>query len=214
MARARHLTKEEVLAAVANTKSNKAAARYLSCSYIHYKKWAKFYKDEATGKSLFELHLNQCGKGIPKFLRNGKKETSLIDIIEGRIDASSFGPEKIKNRMIAEGFLKECCSVCGFNERRVLDYKMPLVMHFKDNNRKNYRPENLQLLCYNCYYLNIGDIFTSKQIQGLEDHKPVYKGDIDWEVELDDYQREILSKLNLDDYSSTPDDGSEFISRL
>jgi hypothetical protein len=214
MARARHLTKEEVLAAVANTKSNKAAARYLSCSYIHYKKWAKFYKDEATGKSLFELHLNQCGKGIPKFLRNGKKETSLIDIIEGRIDASSFGPEKIKNRMIAEGFLKECCSVCGFSERRVLDYKMPLVMHFKDNNRKNYRPENLQLLCYNCYYLNIGDIFTSKQIQGLEDHKPVYKGDIDWEVELDDYQREILSKLNLDDYSSTPDDGSEFISRL
>lgn len=214
MAKARHLTKEEILAAMANTKSNKAAARYLSCSYIHYKKWAKFYKDETSGKSLFEVHLNQCGKGIPKFLRNGKKETSLIDIIEGRIDASSFGPEKIKIRMIAEGFLKECCSVCGFNERRVLDYKMPLIMHFKDKNKKNYRPENLQLFCYNCYYLNIGDIFTAKQIQGLEDHKPVYKGDIDWEIELDDYQREILANLNLDTLSSTPDDGTEFISRL
>jgi len=116
--------------------------------------------------------------------------------------------------MIAEGFLKECCSVCGFNERRVLDYKMPLLLHFKDNNRKNYRPENLQLVCYNCYYLNIGDIFSAKQIQGLEDHRPVYKDDINWEIELDDYQREILAKLNLDPDNSIPDDGSEFISRL
>lgn len=214
MAKARHLTKEEILAAMAMTKSNKAAARYLSCSYIHYKKWAKLYKDEESGKSLFEIHLNQCGKGIPKFLRNGKKETALIDIIEGRVDSSSFGPEKIKIRMIAEGFLKECCSVCGFNERRVLDYKMPLLLHFKDNNRKNYRPENLQLVCYNCYYLNIGDIFSAKQIQGLEDHRPVYKDDINWEIELDDYQREILAKLNLDPDNSIPDDGSEFISRL
>lgn len=116
--------------------------------------------------------------------------------------------------MIAEGFLAECCSVCGFSERRVWDYKMPLLMHFKDNNRKNYRPENLQLLCYNCYYLNIGDVFTYKQIQGLEDHKPVYKGEVDWEAELSDYQREVLAKLNLDNGVMDSDDGQEFISRL
>lgn len=215
MSRAKPLGKEMILAAMAKTKSNKAAARYLSCSYIHYKTWAKQY--EATDPAypnLFEQHKNQCGKGIPKFLRNGKKETSLIDIIEGRIDASSFGPEKIKNRMISEGFLQECCSLCNFSERRVLDYKMPLIMHFKDNNKKNYRPENLQLLCYNCYYLNIGDVFTSKQIQGLEDHKPVYKGEVDWEMELTDYQREILAKLDLDNRIMDSDDGTEYISRL
>jgi hypothetical protein len=46
MPKAKHLKKEECLAAVAKTKSNRAAARYLNCSYTHWKKWAKFYKDE------------------------------------------------------------------------------------------------------------------------------------------------------------------------
>ena len=30
---------------------------------------------------------------------------------------------------------------CGFKERRVFDYKMPLLLHFKDKNKKNYRKE-------------------------------------------------------------------------
>ncbi len=55
---------------------------------------------------------------------------------------------------------------------------------------------------------------TYKQIQGLEDHKPVYKGEVDWEAELSDYQREVLAKLNLDNGVMDSDDGQEFISRL
>ena len=37
----------------------------------------------------------------------------------------------------------EECAECGFKERRVLDYKMPLILHFKDKNKKNYRQENI-----------------------------------------------------------------------
>ena len=33
----------------------------------------------------------------------------------------------------------EECSVCKFHERRVSDYKMPLLLNFKDGNKKNYR---------------------------------------------------------------------------
>ncbi len=51
------LTKEQIIAAMGVTKSNRAAARWLNVSYIHYKKWAKNYKDEETGKTLFEKHL-------------------------------------------------------------------------------------------------------------------------------------------------------------
>ena len=58
MPKAKPLSKEMIVAAMNKTKSNKAAARYLNVSYIHYKKWAKLYKDEATGKTLFEVHLN------------------------------------------------------------------------------------------------------------------------------------------------------------
>ena len=137
MPKAKPLTKELILAAMAKTKSNMAAARYLNCSYVHYKKWAKFY-DSETHNSLFEQHLNQSGKGIPKFLRTGGKEPALLDIIEGRANTASFSPDRIKHRLLTEGYLEEKCAICDFQERRVLDYKMPLLIHFKDNNKKNW----------------------------------------------------------------------------
>ena len=51
---------------------------------------------------------------------------------------------------------------------RVLDYKIPLLLHFKDKNKKNYRKENIEFLCYNCYYLLIGDVFTPEQVDKIE----------------------------------------------
>ena len=194
MPKAKPLTKEMILAAMSQTKSNRAACRYLNVSYIHYKKWAKLYESN-THDNLFEQHKNQCGKGIPKFLRGKGKEPALIDIIEGRVDASSFSPDKIKYRLITEGHLLEECAICKFNERRVSDYKMPLLLHFKDNNKKNYRKENIELLCYNHYFLTVGDIFTNKQIKGIEDHKPINQSEVKWE--LDDYQLQQLEKLGL-----------------
>ena len=210
MPRPKPLTKEMILAAMNKTKSNRAAARYLNVSYQHYKKWAKLYESEEDDhKSLFDQHLNQAGVGIPKFLNGGGKEPPLLDIIEGRVDASSFSPEKIKYRLVTDGYLEEKCNSCGFQERRVLDYKMPLLLHFKDNNKKNYRKENIQFLCYNCYYLSIGDLFTNKQIEGIEDHKPVNQGEVDWEV--DDYTKQRLEELGLGDID---DDEYDIISRI
>ena len=210
MPKPKPLTKEMILAAMNKTKSNRAAARYLNVSYQHYKKWAKLYEsEEDEHKSLFDQHLNQAGVGIPKFLNGGGKEPPLLDIIEGRVDASSFSPEKIKYRLVTDGYLEEKCNSCGFQERRVLDYKMPLLLHFKDNNKKNYRKENIQILCYNCYYLSIGDLFTNKQIEGIEDHKPVNQGEVDWEV--DDYTKQRLEELGLGDID---DDEYDIISRV
>ena len=151
------LNKEMILAAMGKTKSNRAAARYLNVSYVHYKRWAKLYESK-THDNLFEEHKNPSGKGIPKFLKSKGKEPALIDIIEGRIDASSFSPEKLKYRLITEGHLPEECGTCGFYERRVLDYKMPLLLHFKDGNNSNWSLDNIELLCYNHYFLLVGDI--------------------------------------------------------
>ena len=208
MPKPRPLTKEQILAAMAKTKSNMAAARYLNCSYVHYKKWAKIYESD-THENLFEQHKNQAGVGIPKFLRVGKKEPALLDIIEGRANASSFTPDKIKYRLITEGYLEERCAMCGFEERRVLDYKMPLLLNFKDGNKKNYKLDNIELLCYNHYFLNVGDIFTDKQIQGIEDHKSVNQGKVDWEV--DDYHLQRLKELGLGD---DEEDELNLISRI
>lgn len=196
MPKRKDLTKEQIIAAISQTRSNRAASRYLNVSYPHYKKWAKLYDSSEKGfKSLFDQHLNPSGKGIPKFLSNKGKEPILLDIIEGRVDASSFSPDKIKYRLVSEGYLLEECSSCGFHERRVLDYKIPILLHFKDNNKKNYRKENIEFLCYNCYYLSVGDIFSDKQIEGIEDHKPVNSGEVDWE--LDPYTEQRLKELGL-----------------
>jgi hypothetical protein len=207
-------TKEQVLSAMDKTKSVRGAARYLNCSYQHLKKWMKLYKDEVTGKTLFESHKNPSGKGIPKFLSHapfGRKEPAILDIMNGVIDPSNFSPQKIKYRMIEGGHLREECYKCGFHERRVLDYKIPLLMHFKNGNKMNYTFENVEMLCYNCYYISVGDLYTGKQIEGIEDHKPIYNAQVDWEV--DSYTLERFKELGL--YDPKPlDDGSEFISRL
>jgi hypothetical protein len=54
----------------------------------------------------------------------------------------------------------------------------------------------------------VGDIFTDKQIKGIEDHKPVNQGKVDWE--LDDYHLEQLEKLGL----GNDKDEEDYISRL
>jgi hypothetical protein len=206
------LSKEDILRAMNVTQSNRAAARYLHVSYIHYKKWAKNYDaTEEDYPNLFEQHKNQAGKGIPKFLRANGPEPALLDIIEGRVDASSFNPDKLKYRLITEGYLAEECAVCGFHERRVNDYKIPLLLNFKDNIKKNWNKDNIELLCYNHYFLQVGDIFSDKQIKGIEDHVPTYQSDVEWE--LDDYQRQRLEELGLIDKPKDDNDPYSLVAR-
>jgi len=204
MPKAKPLSKIQISAAQSKTMSNMGAARYLHVSYQHYKRYAKLY-------NLFDSHKNQSGKGIPKFLNNGKKSPALLDIIEGRVSATSFSPAKIKYRLIEEGYLLEECGMCGFQERRVLDYKMPLLLHFKDNNKSNYSRENTELLCYNHYFLSVGDIFTGKDEKHIESSAP-HTGTtdkVDWEV--DQYHLDRLKELGLD---GDEDDVDQYISRI
>ena len=44
MPKPKPITKEQILVAMTKTKSNMAAARYLNCSYVHYKKCKNNHK--------------------------------------------------------------------------------------------------------------------------------------------------------------------------
>ena len=204
MPKAKPLSKEQISAAQAKTKSNMAAARYLHVSYQHYKRYAKLYK-------LFEGHKNQSGKGIPKFLRGPKKMPHMLEIIEGRIAASSFDPNKLKYALIEQGYLLEECAMCAFKERRVLDYKMPLLLHFQDNNSNNYSLDNVQLLCYNHYFLNVGDVFNEKDVKQIESKQEHFGTSEKVEWEVDDYHLQRLKELGLD---GDDDDVDQYISRV
>jgi len=174
--------------------------------------YAKMYKDEESGKTLYELHANPSGKGIPKFLKINGKEPALLDVLEGKIPVEHFTPDKIKDRIIREGLVEEKCVKCGFSEKRVLDARAPLILHFKDGNKKNYSLQNIDFLCYNCYFLYVGNIFSGKQIQSLEDfHTGKIVEQPTWQ--LDEHHIEHLKELGLYD-EDTYSPGSEYISRL
>ena len=132
------ITREQLLAAMKMTKSNMACARYLGISYMHYSRYAKSYIDDETGKTLFDLHKNQSGKGIRKFL--GGKDPDLKALMDGELYVKSYNLNRYKDRLIQEGYIEECCNSCGFNEQRVNDYKAPLLIHFKVKNIEEDAP--------------------------------------------------------------------------
>lgn len=214
------LTKEDILRAQKYTKSNRAAARYLGISYNIYKGFAKLFKNE-EGKTLFELHLNPSGKGIKKHLGGyGKSKknikAALMDVLEGRIDIANYTIDILKTRLVQEGYLLEECKSCKFNERRVIDYKVPLVLNFKDKNKKNWKLENLEFLCYNCYFLHIGNIWSENQLQQMEDYQMdsnKFNKDPQFDWELDETHINHLKELGLWD-TKTFEEGDEFIDRL
>jgi transposase len=215
MPKAKPFTRSQILTAMVKTKSVRAAARYLGCSYHHLKAWMKNYESTEEGyKNLFEQHKNQSGKGVPKFLK-GYKDFNILDVCEGRVSHSHFTPQKIKTKLIFEGHLAEKCIRCGMDEKRVIDYKTPLIFHFKDGNKNNYNLANIGLLCYNCYFLYVGEIFDDKQIEGLEDNRQVSNSQIDWD--MDEYTKKRLKELGLNLENDEDDLGDmmeSFISKL
>jgi hypothetical protein len=191
----KELFKEDILRAIRHTKSNRAAARYLGCSYQHYKPYAKLFNDEETGQNLFDLHKNQCGKGIPKFLPNRRREPNVKLIFEEGVGYESFTTTKIKTRGIAEGFLRDECYICGCNERRVTDYKTPTLLNFKDGSKSNYVLDNLEILCYNCYFLYVADPLTNDEVRHIETNQTPKAKPFEWD--LDDEALSNMKALGL-----------------
>ena len=201
------LTKEDIVRAQNVTRSNMAAARYLHVSYNHYKKYAKMYKNE-DGINLLEAHMNQSGEGIPKFALSGNKELPLLDLLEGRVPIEHFDARKIKARLLSEGKLVEVCDKCNFAERRITDQKIPVILNFKDGNKKNWHLDNLEFLCYNCSFLYAASPIEEKRAEAMEDYVRTKDDEPHWE--LDEHHIEHLKELGLYEEEKP---GEEYISR-
>lgn len=212
--RPKPISRDDCVRAMKYTKSNLSASRYLGCSYQHYKRYAKLYKSDILDESsptLFEIHKNQSGKGIPKFLPNRRKEPAIKKILETGEGWESFKIEKLKSSIIVGGFLEDKCHRCNFEERRVGDYKIPLLLHFKDRNKTNWKLNNLGFLCYNCYYLTVGDVFNYKELREIEDIGLDFdNAAVEWE--LSDDVLENMKLLGLLDDEIV--EGEEFVDKL
>lgn len=193
-------SKDDILRSMKYSRSIAGAARYLGCTTPHILPYFKMFTDE-NGITLHEIHKNRAGKGVTRKWKNRKhfKIPNIELILSGEISAATFSISRIKEQMIIEGYFPEQCNICGLHERRVLDYKMPLLLNFKDGIRKHYIHENLELLCYNCYFYRVGDVFTDPQIRNTEDgfKKDPGKSRVA-DFQLDDDYMENLNQLGIE----------------
>lgn len=205
------VTKDDIIRAQKVSKSNLGAARYLHISFNTYKKYAKLYKDE-DGVSLFERHKNQQGRGITKYSEDKKDHIPLSKISSGEVDIDTIGVQRYKERLIKEGVIEEKCHKCGFAERRVLDFKVPIILNRKDGHPKNWSFENLEFLCYNCSFLYAASPITDEQVAAKEDYIESKDDTFNWE--MDEHHIEHLKELGLYNDDDNLDNGEEYISRL
>lgn len=202
MGRKNNITKEQLLIALNATKSTLAASRYMGVTYNTIRKWMRFY-DSTTHSNLLEEYAYRGGgkgTGSPKFM-SLRNEPKLIDIIEGRVTHNAYTAKRLKYRIVEEGYLPEECAQCGYCERRITDYKIPLLLRFKDKNKKNWRLDNLELNCYNCFFLHFGDTFNQYEIKHLEDVQYVPQAKLTEiaDMGMDDYTLERLKEITESD---------------
>ena len=76
------------------------------------------------------------------------KTRDVEDYLSNKVPMQS---DKLKIRLINEGYLEPQCAICGIT--RWLDGEVPLQLDHKDGNKDNNNLKNLRLLCPNCHAL-------------------------------------------------------------
>ena len=142
------ILESQIKAAQSKSRSAFEAARTLGISYNTYKKYAKMY-------GIFEDLKNPYGIGIERAKRIKNKKYHIDDLIAGK--HLKYPLFKFKNKLFDSGYLPKVCSSCGFSEERVTDGKMPMLIDFLDANLNNRKLENIRALCYNCFFLLVGE---------------------------------------------------------
>mgnify|MGYP003343109811 FL=1 len=128
--------------------SARQAAKTLGISYNTYKKYAKLY-------GIFEDLKNPYGVGIQREVKIRNIKYNIEDLVSGK--HLHYPIHKFKNKLFDSGYLPKVCGSCGFSEERITDGKMPLLIDFLDGNLNNRKLENIRPLCYNCFFLLVGD---------------------------------------------------------
>jgi hypothetical protein len=211
--RKKFITRERILEAISKTQSNRAAARYLGVDYTAY--WLACKRESYEGEDLYGSHSNkQSHKNVPILkIKNTRKSSKFLkELLTGmhKEKVNSISVKRLKERLIYDGLLEEKCECCGLNEKRASDGKVPIIIYFSDNDRSNWERSNIKLMCYNCYFYYVGDMFYKIKFQTIEDMSysigDTSRNKISKETE-ERYAKHFseFADINFDDYYSLLD---------
>ena len=141
--RSKPIPKSRIEWAIRSTLSISAAAKYIGVSYNTFKKYAKMY-------DLFEQNKNQSGKGVTTKGNTGWG-VKIQDLFNGK--HPNYPHWKLQERVVRDGYLKQECSNCGYDDYRPSDMRGPYIINFLDGDSQNHTLDNLHLLCYNCFFV-------------------------------------------------------------
>lgn len=149
------LLEGQILAAQEISKSEQQVADKLGVSFMTYRKYAKMY-------GIYGRVSNKAGIGIDKSIKNEDTgKYPLNQILEGKFP--NYSTNRLKVRLIRGKRIEEKCNKCNFSEKRITDNQTPLLLNYIDNNERNKKMNNLELLCYNCFYLYVNNPFGCKR---------------------------------------------------
>jgi hypothetical protein len=151
----RQLLETEILAAQSISKSEGEAARKLGVSDATYKKYAVMF-------GIYGRVMNRAGKGVDKSIKNEDSGKYPLNRIFAN-EFPNYEPHRLRVRCVRSRKLEEKCYKCGFSEKRILDNRVPVLLNFVDGNDKNMALENLELLCYNCYFLYVNNPYGQRK---------------------------------------------------
>ena len=151
----RMLLESEILAAQSISKTEADVARKLGVSFMTYRKYAKMY-------NLYGRVSNMAGKGVSKPIKNEDSgKYPLNHILENKFP--KYSTTRLKTRLIRSNRIERKCNKCNFNERRILDNNVPLMLNYIDGNDKNKLQANIELLRYNCFFLYVNNPFGCRK---------------------------------------------------
>jgi ferredoxin len=149
------LLKHEIEAAQSISLSEADAQRKLGVSKHTYEKYAKLY-------GIYGRVMDNKDRKTPRLRFDEEKSLYPLSRIFAN-EYPNYTKPQLKKRCIRAKKLAEKCNNCGYCERRLGDNKIPLVLNFKDGNEKNMALENLEILCYNCFFVNVNNPIGRKK---------------------------------------------------
>ena len=139
----RPLLRSEIEEAIKTSPFCADQARFLGVCIGTYRKYAKRH-------DLWNPQPHHKGsRKAPRGPEKGKYPLSKI--LAGEFNETELVTDwMVKKKILKTGKVAEECSVCGYNKKNIINGKAPLLLDHIDGNKRNFKAENIRLLCWNC----------------------------------------------------------------